>query len=286
MRLLRSTAILCTILCALIACATLPSAHSQTAKDLADNRALDQRFIDAFQRLDVNAIMSCYANNPNLIVVFPDGTQVKGWADVRTGYTALFSMYSQIRGELTETNYVATTDGMVGFGKGYLYMTPRYGGSSEQRLDIRYTDYRIKRGATWAYTVDTMTAVAYQPLPTDSLYTRLGGYDVIALIADDFVQRMTSDPQLKPFFGGMSTDSRGRMRQLTVDLIASKAGGPVNFVGRDMRTTHAGLGVTDADWQRVLSDFGASVDKYKVPAPERRDLMTLVTTLKDQLVEK
>lgn len=280
-------AFISSILLVLVSVVLFPAspAHSQSARDIADNKALDQRFIDAFQREDVNAMMSVYADSPNLIVVFAEGTQVKGSADVRTGYTALFGQYKSIRGELTDSNYVATSTGMVGFGKGYLYMTPKYGGS-EQRLDFRYTNYREKRGGIWAITVDTMQAVAFQPLPTDSLYTRLGGYDVIAQIVDDFMARIVGDPALKSYFGGFSADSQKRMRQLMVDLIASQSGGPVFFTGRDMRTAHAGLGVGDADWQRMLTDFSASLDHYRVPPKERTDLTQLVTGLKSQVVER
>ena len=45
----------------------------------------------------------------------------------------------------------------------------------------------------------------------DSLYKRLGGYDAIAAVVDDFIGRMASDPQLQPFFAGHSTESLQRI---------------------------------------------------------------------------
>jgi hypothetical protein len=44
-----------------------------------------------------------------------------------------------------------------------------------------------------------------------SLYQRLGGYDAIAAVTDDFVGRLAGDPQLKHFFGGLSTDSQKKL---------------------------------------------------------------------------
>jgi len=52
-----------------------------------------------------------------------------------------------------------------------------------------------------------------------SLYQRLGGYDAIAAVSDEFIARLANDEQEKRFFIGLSTDSKIRIRQLLVDLV-------------------------------------------------------------------
>lgn len=52
-----------------------------------------------------------------------------------------------------------------------------------------------------------------------SLYKRLGGYDALAAVTDDFVGRLVGDKQLTRFFNGVSTDSRKRIRQLVLDQL-------------------------------------------------------------------
>lgn len=47
-----------------------------------------------------------------------------------------------------------------------------------------------------------------QQKPEASLYKRLGGYDAIAAVVDDFIGRLLADKQLSRFFTGVSTDSR------------------------------------------------------------------------------
>ena len=47
-------------------------------------------------------------------------------------------------------------------------------------------------------------AGAQQKPPT--LYKRLGGYDAIAAVVDDFLGRLIADKQLSRFFTGASTD--------------------------------------------------------------------------------
>ena len=119
-----------------------------------------------------------------------------------------------------------------------------------------------------------------------SLYTRLGGYDAIAAVTDDFVGRLASDPQLSKFFVGHSTDSLHRIRQLVVDQLCAATGGPCFYVGRDMKTSHKGLGISEADWQVTVKHLVASLDKFKVPAQEKSEVLGALTALKNDIVEK
>src|SRR5262245_59826348 len=77
-----------------------------------------------------------------------------------------------------------------------------------------------------------------------TLYQRLGGYDAIAAVSDEFIARLASDDQEKRFFISFSDDSKMHIRQLLVDLVCKSTGGPCYYLGRDMKTAHAGSGVT------------------------------------------
>jgi hemoglobin len=118
-----------------------------------------------------------------------------------------------------------------------------------------------------------------------SLYQRLGGYDAIAAVVDDFVGRLVGDPQFAKFFAGHSTDSKMHIRQLIVDQLCAVTGGPCVYIGRDMKTAHAGLGITDADWEASVKLLVASLDKFQVPQKEKDELLALATTLKKDIVE-
>jgi len=120
---------------------------------------------------------------------------------------------------------------------------------------------------------------------TPSLYKRLGGYDAIAAVVDDFVPRLVGDSQLARFFVGHGTDTKLRIRQLVVDLVCMASGGPCLYIGRDMKTTHKGLGITEADWTTASNHLVASLDKFKVGQKEKDDLIAMVTGLKKDIVE-
>ena len=119
-----------------------------------------------------------------------------------------------------------------------------------------------------------------------SLYHRLGGFDAIAAVTDDFFARLAADPTLARFFGGLSKDSLGKFREHVVEQICYATGGPCVYTGRDTKTAHAGLGVTEADWNATVKHFVASLDKFKVGEKEKNELLATVSTLKKDIVEK
>ena len=119
-----------------------------------------------------------------------------------------------------------------------------------------------------------------------NLYKRLGGFDAIAAVVDDFVPRLVGDPQLGRFFAGHGSDSKGRLRQLVVELVCQATGGPCMYIGRPMKAAHAGLGITESDWQTAVKHFVATLDKFKVPQKEKDELLAIVSGLKTDIVEK
>lgn len=135
-----------------------------------------------------------------------------------------------------------------------------------------------------------VTPLAMQPqraaAQEKSLYERLGGYNAIAAVVDDFIGRLVSDKRFERFFVGHSKDSQKRIRQHIVDQLCAAAGGPCIYTGRDMKTTHEGLGISEDDWKAAVDHLVASLDKFKVPKREKDDLLAAVSKFKNDIVEK
>jgi len=125
-----------------------------------------------------------------------------------------------------------------------------------------------------------------QTVAEQSLYRRLGGYDAIAAVTDEFIGRLASDQQFARFFSGLSTDSKQHLRQLVVDQLCAATGGPCVYVGRSMTQSHKGLGITKAEWDRSAGHLAASLDKFHVGAREKNEVLAAVTTLEPDIVEK
>jgi hemoglobin len=118
-----------------------------------------------------------------------------------------------------------------------------------------------------------------------SLYKRLGGYDAIAAVVDDFIGRLATDPELGRFFVGHSTDSLKKIRQLVVDQICEATGGPCYYTGRTMKESHAGMKISAAQWDKGVQHLTATLDKFKVGATERQELLGAVGSLRGDIVE-
>lgn len=132
----------------------------------------------------------------------------------------------------------------------------------------------------------TMSATAIAASQEKSLYERVGGYNALAAVVDDFIVRLVSDKQFEKFFIGQSTDSKKRIRQHILDQFCAATGGPCIYTGREMKTSHGGLGITNAEWDAAAKHLVASLDKFKVPEKEKGEILAFVTSLKKDIVEK
>ena len=119
-----------------------------------------------------------------------------------------------------------------------------------------------------------------------SLYDRLGGYNAVAAVVDDFIGRLVTDKRFERFFVGHSKDSQKRIRQHIVDQLCAAAGGPCIYTGRSMRDSHEGLNISEDDWKAAVDHLVASLDKFKVPKREKDDLLGAVSKFKNDIVEK
>jgi hemoglobin len=98
--------------------------------------------------------------------------------------------------------------------------------------------------------------------------------------------RLRSDELLSRFWvSPRSADTHNRERQLAVDFIAAAAGGPTFYLGRDMKMSHKGMGITKADYAAFMRCLAASLDTFEVSDPERSEVVAFVTSLEPEIVE-
>ena len=118
-----------------------------------------------------------------------------------------------------------------------------------------------------------------------SLYERLGGYEAISAVVNDFAPKLFIDPRTAPFFKGMGTDTRQSFIQKNINLVCNITGGPCKVISRPAKTVHGGLGITGREFDIVVNHLVETLDKFKVPAKEKQELLTIYSTLKPDIVE-
>ena len=117
-----------------------------------------------------------------------------------------------------------------------------------------------------------------------SLYKRLGGREGIALVVGDFVGNMAADPRVNERFKEMKPADVERLKSNIADQICDAAGGPCSYLGRDMKTTHRGMKVSEAEWNATVENLNKALDKHNVGPKERQELLALLGPMKGDIV--
>ena len=127
-----------------------------------------------------------------------------------------------------------------------------------------------------------------------TLYERLGGHDAIVAVVADFVGRADNDPKVNFTRQNPPHDHQwqatpgnvARLKTLLVQFIETNTGGPKNYTGRDMESSHRGMNITEAEFNALAGHLKDSLDKFKVPQREQTELINIVASTKPQIVGK
>ena len=120
-----------------------------------------------------------------------------------------------------------------------------------------------------------------------SLYDRLGGVYNIATVVDDLIDRVMSDPRLN---ANPRVDeahhrvSAAGFKYFVTELACDAAGGPQKYTGRPMGDSHRHLMITEGEWNAFMDDANQALDKFKVPDPERQELIAIIESTKEAIV--
>ncbi len=114
-----------------------------------------------------------------------------------------------------------------------------------------------------------------------SLYERLGGKPAITAVVDDFIGNVAGDTRINKRFADTNIP---RLKTMLVDQICEASGGPCKYTGRSMRDAHTGMKITDAEFGALVEDLVKSLDKFKVPAKEKNELLGALGSMKGDIV--
>ena len=118
-----------------------------------------------------------------------------------------------------------------------------------------------------------------------TLYERLGGYDAISAVVNDLLPRLESDSRLGRFWEHRGEDGINREKQLLIDFLCANAGDPLLYTGRDNKTSHRGMGVSETDWEKFIGHLNATLDNFQLPTQERSDVIAFIESTRADIVE-
>lgn len=126
-----------------------------------------------------------------------------------------------------------------------------------------------------------------KPAPQKALYDRLGGVYPIAVVVDDFIERLLVNDTLNA--NPAIREARERVPKQGLKfhvtaLVCQVTSGPCKYTGRDMKAAHAHLNISEREWQAMLADFRRTLDMFSVPAGEQAELVSIVNSTKGDIV--
>jgi hemoglobin len=120
-----------------------------------------------------------------------------------------------------------------------------------------------------------------------SLYDRLGGVYAIAVVVDDFIDRIMADARLNanPYVD----DAHHRVspqgfKYYVTEMLCWASGGPQTYSGRAMVDSHRDLHITGDEWDAFMDDLDQTLATFSVPERERGEVVAIVESTKSDIV--
>ena len=162
---------------------------------------------------------------------------------------------------------------------------------------------RFKRASVFAVLSVAAVSVGCKSSNSDSmsmsssktLYTRLGGDPAIRAVVDDFVDKAAHDPRVNftrtnpahpHTWDPSADDNMKRFKDHLVQFIEHATGGPQAYEGESMEKTHAGMEISDAEFNAIAEDLKSALDDYKVSQRDQDELLKIVGSTRGSIVGK
>jgi len=149
----------------------------------------------------------------------------------------------------------------------------------------------MKKQITFLFALACITGmISAQSAPPESstLFERLGGTDGITAIVDDVIEAHMNNPAINARFMPYQDQPErfAKIRQHTIDFFSAGSGGPVEYKGRDMMTTHQGMNISAAEYMNVMDDIMGVLDKHQIDEESKKDVLAILWSLKEMVMSK
>ena len=125
-------------------------------------------------------------------------------------------------------------------------------------------------------------------METATLYERLGGEEGIITIVDDVVEAHMNNPEVSARFLPYKErpEHLAQVKKHTVNFFCAGSGGPQQYGGRDMTTTHRGMNINATEYMHVIDDVMGVLDKHNKSEETKKDVLAIFYSLKGQIMGK
>jgi len=136
-----------------------------------------------------------------------------------------------------------------------------------------------------------------------ALFDRLGSEQGITAIVEDFAPRVLQDPRVNwdrngvtrggiSFHSGQSVawkatpDNVAQLKKHLEQFLALATGGPSHYEGKDIKSAHADMHISNPEFDAVVGDLKVSLDRMRIPNTEQKELLAIVESTRPEIVTK
>lgn len=115
-----------------------------------------------------------------------------------------------------------------------------------------------------------------------SLYERLGGAQGIARIVDGLVAAHLANPLIQTRF--QNVEDLEHLKQMAREFLAAGSGGSEKYTGKDMRSAHQGMNISEQEYLAVMDDIMGVLDKNGIDEATQKDVLAILYSLKAEII--
>lgn len=120
-------------------------------------------------------------------------------------------------------------------------------------------------------------------LDSNSIYARLGGQASIDAAVDLFYVKVLADDRVNFLFDDVNMKRQIRRQK---EFLSAAFGGPVAYTGKNLREAHKNLDLREVDFAAIAENLQATLDELKVDKALTGEIMTLVASTKDAVLNR
>lgn len=116
-----------------------------------------------------------------------------------------------------------------------------------------------------------------------TLFERIGGESAVDAAVDNFYEKVLADERINSFFEHLDMFAQARKQKAFMTMVF---GGPSHYTGKDMRTGHAHLGLTDEHFDAVVENLGLTLKELGVSDDDIREVAEIAEGTRDDVLNR
>ena len=121
------------------------------------------------------------------------------------------------------------------------------------------------------------------PIAGDAAFRAFHGQAGVDRVVDGLVDRSIADPRISEIFKNQDID---RLRRTLKEQLCYLLGGGCAYTGRDMKTSHAGMGIQQTDFNALVENLQAAMDREGVPFADQNRLLAKLAPMERTTVTR